>query len=260
MQFTFAQTLTEAAASAPDVVVLASIPASDFEVGGERGKTALERFKNVVTRTAAQWQPASPDESFEIVRRRLFDPITSDNAKIRDGVIRRGRRAGVAPATGAPRGAGARRRRGGEPSGVRRGARPPPTHAHEVGPGPGKGRSRPRLTRAGTTGLLVADTGAALVCRDQLSLVHPVVWKARTQLSNVWTSTEATPAGSTATSHHGQAARPTMAADEPLLPASGGRPAGRSGSSRQGRVPISYAPSVTVRSRRPQSSKARARS
>ena len=87
-QFTFAQTLTEAAAAVPNVVVLISIPASDVEVGGPRGRTALEKLKNVVARKAAQWQPASPDESFEIVRRRLFDPIPADKAKVRDGVIR----------------------------------------------------------------------------------------------------------------------------------------------------------------------------
>lgn len=87
-QFTFAQALTEAAALVPNVVVLVSIPASDIEVGGERGRTALERLKNVVTRTAAQWQPASPDESFEIVRRRLFDPTPANKATVRDGVIR----------------------------------------------------------------------------------------------------------------------------------------------------------------------------
>ena len=87
-QFTFAQALTEAAAAVPDVVVLISIPASDVEVGGPRGKTALEKLKNVVARKAAQWQPASPDESFEIVRRRLFDPIPADRARVRDGVIR----------------------------------------------------------------------------------------------------------------------------------------------------------------------------
>ena len=87
-QFTFAQALTEAASAVPNVVVLVSIPSSDIEVGGDRGKTALEKLKNVVTRKAAQWQPASPDESFEIVRRRLFDPIPADKAKIRDGVIR----------------------------------------------------------------------------------------------------------------------------------------------------------------------------
>ncbi len=87
-QFTFAQALTEAAAAVPNVVVLVSIPASDIEVGGDKGRTALEKLKNVVTRTAAQWQPASPDESFEIVRRRLFDPIPPDKARVRDGVIR----------------------------------------------------------------------------------------------------------------------------------------------------------------------------
>ena len=87
-QFTFAQALTEAAASAKNVVVLVAIPASDIEVGGDRGRDALERLKNVVTRTAAQWQPASPDESFEIVRRRLFDPIGPEEARTRDGVVR----------------------------------------------------------------------------------------------------------------------------------------------------------------------------
>ena len=86
-QFTFAQWLTESAKSVDNVVVLISIPSSDLEVGGKKGKDALERLKNVVTRVASQWKPASPDESFEIVRRRLFDPLTSDQIKIRDGVI-----------------------------------------------------------------------------------------------------------------------------------------------------------------------------
>ncbi len=87
-QFTFAQALTEAAAAVPNVVVLLSIPASDVEVGGPKGRTALEKLKNVVARKAAQWQPASPDESFEIVRRRLFDPMPPEQARVRDGVIR----------------------------------------------------------------------------------------------------------------------------------------------------------------------------
>ena len=87
-QFTFAQALTEAAATVPNVVVLIAIPASDIETGGPQGRTALERLKNVVARKAAQWQPASPDESFEIVRRRLFDPVSAGQARVRDGVIR----------------------------------------------------------------------------------------------------------------------------------------------------------------------------
>jgi predicted AAA+ superfamily ATPase len=87
-QFTFAQALTEMAAAVDNVVVLVSIPESAIEVGGPRGQQAMEMLKNVVTRKAKQWQPASPDESFEIVRRRLFDPVSVDQARVRDGVIR----------------------------------------------------------------------------------------------------------------------------------------------------------------------------
>lgn len=87
-QFTFAQALTEAAAAVPNVVVLVSIPASDIEVGGEKGQDALTRLRNVVRRKSAQWKPAEDDESFEIVRRRLFEPMTPDMARKRDGVIK----------------------------------------------------------------------------------------------------------------------------------------------------------------------------
>lgn len=87
-QFTFAQALTEAAAAVPNVVVLVSIPASDIEVGGEKGQEALARLRNVVRRKSAQWKPAEDDESFEIVRRRLFEPMSAENARVRDGVIK----------------------------------------------------------------------------------------------------------------------------------------------------------------------------
>jgi hypothetical protein len=83
-QFTFAQTLTEVAKTIPGCQVVISIPASsdashggssggtDLEVGGPNGRAALERLQNVVRRVADQWRPASANESFEIVRRRLF--------------------------------------------------------------------------------------------------------------------------------------------------------------------------------------------
>lgn len=81
-QFTFAQTLTEAAKAIPGVQLVVSLPASENnadaanaeEVGGEHGAAALERLKNIVGRTAEQWRPANSEESFEIVRRRLFEP------------------------------------------------------------------------------------------------------------------------------------------------------------------------------------------
>ncbi|NMO02344.1 ATP-binding protein [Gordonia sp. TBRC 11910] len=81
-QFTFAQTLTEAAKAVAGIQVVISIPASsnasddeisDEEVGGESGREALRRLKHVVGRTADQWLPASSHESFEIVRRRIFE-------------------------------------------------------------------------------------------------------------------------------------------------------------------------------------------
>ena len=72
-QFTFAQLLTESAASVSGALVVVSIPASDIEVGGTHGQEALTRLQNIVRRVADQWRPASAQESFEIVRRRLFE-------------------------------------------------------------------------------------------------------------------------------------------------------------------------------------------
>lgn len=86
-QFTFAQTLTEAAAALDNVVVLVSIPSSDIEVGGEQGREALNRLSHVVRRVSKQWKPADEDESFEIVRRRLFETMTADEERVRDGVV-----------------------------------------------------------------------------------------------------------------------------------------------------------------------------
>lgn len=76
-QFTFAQSLTEIVKSIPGVMLVVSIPASDtgaadIEIGGANGQLALERLQNVIRRVADQWRPSSKDESFEIVRRRLF--------------------------------------------------------------------------------------------------------------------------------------------------------------------------------------------
>jgi len=88
-QFTFAQALTEAAKSATRTMLVVSIPASDNEIGGERGKMALDRLKNAVGRVESSWRPASTDEGFEIVRRRLFEPIVDNNLYVqRDAVAR----------------------------------------------------------------------------------------------------------------------------------------------------------------------------
>jgi predicted AAA+ superfamily ATPase len=103
--FTFAQKLTEAARAVDGVLVVVSIPASegagrkaegddegegrsDLEVGGFGGREALRRLKAVVGRMESPWRPASAEESFEIVRRRLFEPMTADAERQRDQVAR----------------------------------------------------------------------------------------------------------------------------------------------------------------------------
>ena len=97
-QFTFAQVLTESAKLAKNCLLVISLPASDtsghshsddVEVGGTRGREALDRLRNVVGRVESSWRPASAEEGFEIVRRRLFQPLIDQSQfKDRDVVAR----------------------------------------------------------------------------------------------------------------------------------------------------------------------------
>jgi hypothetical protein len=87
--FTFAQTLSESAKLADKTLLVVSIPASQNEIGGEGGQAALERLKNVIERVETSWRPASAEEGFEIVRRRLFQPITDPELfTARDAVVK----------------------------------------------------------------------------------------------------------------------------------------------------------------------------
>lgn len=88
VSMSFVQALTEAAKAAGNTLLVAAIPASDAEVGGENGRIALDRIRNVFGRVEAIWKPASAEEAFEIVRRRLFEPLSSQAAKDRDAVCR----------------------------------------------------------------------------------------------------------------------------------------------------------------------------
>ena len=82
----FIQSLTEAAKLVPNTVVLASLPESDSQAGGPRGVSALKALEAVFNRVQALWKTVSPEEAFEIVRRRLFEQIK--DAKTRDQVCR----------------------------------------------------------------------------------------------------------------------------------------------------------------------------
>jgi len=88
-QLSFAQQLTEATKQVSNALLLISVPQSRNEIGGSDGQLACDGLKNVVTRLAYQWRPANGNESFEIVRRRLFEPIgTSEGGANRDAVVR----------------------------------------------------------------------------------------------------------------------------------------------------------------------------
>lgn len=79
---TFIQEITEAARASRNSIVVASIPESDIEIGGDAGKTALEAIEHTFGRMESIWKPVAANEGFEVVRRRLFldckDPDARD--------------------------------------------------------------------------------------------------------------------------------------------------------------------------------------
>jgi predicted AAA+ superfamily ATPase len=82
----FVQALTEATKLVPTAVVLASSPESAVEAGSQRGAAALRALEKTFGRMQALWKPVATEEAFEIVRRRLFEPVC--DAKTRDTVCR----------------------------------------------------------------------------------------------------------------------------------------------------------------------------
>jgi predicted AAA+ superfamily ATPase len=101
---TFVQSLTEATKAVPNALLLVSLPASDAvremedgspvieneqEIGGTAGLEALRALRSFTHRVEAAWSPATSEESYEIVRRRLFKPFGSDEIAARDLVVRR---------------------------------------------------------------------------------------------------------------------------------------------------------------------------
>ena len=77
----FVQALTEACKIVPNCIMLASLPESDAELGTSGAKEALESLEKYFGRVQAIWKPVATEESFEIVRRRLFKEISDEKAK-----------------------------------------------------------------------------------------------------------------------------------------------------------------------------------
>src|SRR3954470_9521081 len=84
----FIQSLTEAAKMSPGVLIVGSLPESDAEAGGERGRAALRRLEQVFGRVQSPWLPASGNETYEIIRRRLFQPLDAEGEKARDETVK----------------------------------------------------------------------------------------------------------------------------------------------------------------------------
>ncbi|WP_289770684.1 ATP-binding protein, partial [Faecalibaculum rodentium] len=81
---TFIQELTEAAKASKNSMVVASIPESNIEIGGEAGQRTLAAIEHTFGRTESVWNPVEVNEGFEVVRRRLF--LDCKDKKKRDEV------------------------------------------------------------------------------------------------------------------------------------------------------------------------------
>jgi uncharacterized protein len=82
----FVQALTEAVKLVPNAMLLGSLPESEVEAGSSRGVIALRALEKTFGRVQALWKPVATEESFEIIRRRLFEPI--GDLAARDAVCR----------------------------------------------------------------------------------------------------------------------------------------------------------------------------
>jgi predicted AAA+ superfamily ATPase len=80
----FIHEITEAARASKNSLVVASLPESDIEIGGEAGKIALATIEHTFGRMESIWKPVAASEGFEVVRRRLF--LDCKNPEGRDAV------------------------------------------------------------------------------------------------------------------------------------------------------------------------------
>ena len=80
------QALTESVSAVPQAMLLASLPESEAELGGQGGQQALASLERLFGRQDAVWEPVAARESYEIIKRRLFKSDIDEAA--RDTVCR----------------------------------------------------------------------------------------------------------------------------------------------------------------------------
>jgi len=77
----FLQALTEATKLVPNAILLGSLPESEVEAGSQRGVAALRALEKTFGRIQFLWKPVATEEAFEIVRRRLFEPVRDEKER-----------------------------------------------------------------------------------------------------------------------------------------------------------------------------------
>ncbi len=76
--FSFVQYLTEAVRQCDSAALVMTLPEHEMEAGSEAGRDALERLQrlqsleHITARIEATWHPLETQETFEVIRRRLF--------------------------------------------------------------------------------------------------------------------------------------------------------------------------------------------
>ena len=88
----FFQSLTEAATRVPQALIVGSLPESEDESGGDRGRETLARLEKLFGRLQSSWQAAQGTETYAIVRRRLFQELDEGGIKARDRTVEAYRR------------------------------------------------------------------------------------------------------------------------------------------------------------------------
>ena len=76
--YTFIHALTQSVRRSQNAVLVVTLPESVVEAGAEGGADALSRLDSLLGRIEAKWEPLEVDETFEVVRRRLFGRVRDE--------------------------------------------------------------------------------------------------------------------------------------------------------------------------------------
>ena len=78
--YTFMQNLTQSVRRSNQAILVITLPQSRTEAGGDSGAEAMDRLESILGRVEAVWEPLAVNETFEVIRRRLFGPVIDESA------------------------------------------------------------------------------------------------------------------------------------------------------------------------------------